>query len=75
MKSKCIVLPLRQSIELAETVATGNLTTRTVVIGSDEPARATPWRWLWQRGRPLPAGSDSRRIFESFSWSALWPCQ
>jgi methyl-accepting chemotaxis protein len=36
---RSIVLPLRQSVQLAETVATGNLTTRTVVIGSDEPAR------------------------------------
>ncbi|AWY44277.1 HAMP domain-containing protein [Pseudomonas putida] len=36
---RSIVLPLRQSVRLAETVATGNLTTRTVVVGSDEPAR------------------------------------
>lgn len=36
---RSIVLPLRQSVLLAETVATGNLTTRTEVIGSDEPAR------------------------------------
>ncbi|WP_433735914.1 methyl-accepting chemotaxis protein [Pseudomonas putida] len=36
---RSIVLPLRQSVRLAETVATGNLTTRTVVVGNDEPAR------------------------------------
>jgi methyl-accepting chemotaxis protein len=36
---RSIVLPLRQSVHLAETVATGNLTTRTEVFGSDEPAR------------------------------------
>ncbi|NUU37672.1 methyl-accepting chemotaxis protein [Pseudomonas sp. C2B4] len=36
---RSIVLPLRQSVRLAETVATGNLTTHTVVIGNDEPAR------------------------------------
>jgi methyl-accepting chemotaxis protein len=36
---RSIVLPLLQSVRLAETVATGDLTTRTVVIGSDEPAR------------------------------------
>ena len=36
---RSIVLPLRQSVRLAETVATGNLTTPTVVVGNDEPAR------------------------------------
>jgi len=36
---RSIVLPLRQSVQLAETVATGNLTTSTVVVGRDEPAR------------------------------------
>ncbi|MDD2047563.1 methyl-accepting chemotaxis protein [Pseudomonas putida] len=36
---RSIVLPLRQSVRLAETVATGNLTTSAVVVGSDEPAR------------------------------------
>jgi methyl-accepting chemotaxis protein len=36
---RSIVLPLRQSVQLAETVATGNLTTRTEIVGSDEPAR------------------------------------
>ncbi|MVV51762.1 methyl-accepting chemotaxis protein [Pseudomonas sp. PB120] len=36
---RSIVLPLRQSVQLAETVATGNLTTRIAVVGTDEPAR------------------------------------
>lgn len=36
---RSIVLPLRQSVQVAETVATGNLTTRIVVTGNDEPAR------------------------------------
>ncbi|UVL63645.1 methyl-accepting chemotaxis protein [Pseudomonas sp. B21-032] len=36
---RSIVLPLRQSVRLAETVANGNLTTSMVVDGSDEPAR------------------------------------
>jgi methyl-accepting chemotaxis protein len=36
---RSIVLPLRQSVILAETVATGNLTTEIDVSGSDEPAR------------------------------------
>ncbi|MNJ20850.1 Methyl-accepting chemotaxis protein McpS [compost metagenome] len=36
---RSIVLPLRQSVQLAETVATGNLTTRIVVVGKDEPAQ------------------------------------
>ncbi|WP_160107254.1 methyl-accepting chemotaxis protein [Pseudomonas izuensis] len=36
---RSIVLPLRQSVQLAETVATGNLTTSTAFVGSDEPAR------------------------------------
>ncbi|RWU21101.1 methyl-accepting chemotaxis protein [Pseudomonas alkylphenolica] len=36
---RSIVLPLRQSVQLAETVATGNLTTPVVAIGNDEPAR------------------------------------
>ncbi|WP_422419447.1 methyl-accepting chemotaxis protein [Pseudomonas sp. GZD-222] len=36
---RSIVLPLRQSVQLAETVATGNLTTRIVLTGNDEPAR------------------------------------
>ncbi len=36
---RSIVLPLLQSVKLAETVATGDLTTHTVVIYGDEPAR------------------------------------
>ncbi|MGH8464324.1 MAG: methyl-accepting chemotaxis protein, partial [Pseudomonas sp.] len=36
---RSIVLPLRQSVQLAETVATGNLTTPVVAYGNDEPAR------------------------------------
>ncbi|AXM95242.1 methyl-accepting chemotaxis protein [Pseudomonas plecoglossicida] len=36
---RSIILPLRQTVRLAETVATGNLTTRIEDVGNDEPAR------------------------------------
>jgi methyl-accepting chemotaxis protein len=36
---RSIVIPLRQSVELAKVVATGNLTTHIEITGTDEPAQ------------------------------------
>ncbi|WP_059407172.1 methyl-accepting chemotaxis protein [Pseudomonas sp. RIT-PI-q] len=36
---RSIVLPLRQSVELAKIVSTGDLTTRIEIVGTDEPAQ------------------------------------